>query len=63
MKRILKHKNDHMKDDKEAKGKPSQNQPNVFTPEPPQVMNPSERSKKDADDGKHSKDKKKEKKK
>lgn len=52
-----------MKDDKEAKGKPGQDQPNVFTPEPPQVMNPSERSKKDADDGKDSKDKKKEKKK
>ena len=52
-----------MKSDKNEKAKPDQNKPGVFTPEPPQVMNPTEHPKKNADGDKASKEKKKEKKK
>jgi hypothetical protein len=52
-----------MKSDKNDQTKGDQKTPNVHTPEPPQVMNPSEPPKKDADGDKASKDKKKEKKK
>jgi hypothetical protein len=48
-----------MKSDKEDKSKTDQNNPNVFTPEPPQVMNPSEHPKKNRDGEKASKNKKK----
>jgi hypothetical protein len=49
-----------MKNDKNDKSKPDQNNP-VHTPEPPQVMNPSEPPKRNADGDKTSKDKKKKK--
>jgi hypothetical protein len=52
-----------MKNDKDDKSKSGQNNPNVHTPEPPQVMNPSERPDKNADGDKASKSQKKEKKK
>jgi hypothetical protein len=48
-----------MKDDKDNKSKLDQNNPKVFTPEPPQVMNPSEPLKKNTDRDKASKRKKK----
>jgi hypothetical protein len=52
-----------MKSDKDDKSKPDQNSPNVHTPEPPQVMDPSKRPKKNGDGDNPSKSKKKEKKK
>ncbi|HMJ71092.1 MAG TPA: hypothetical protein VK508_19465 [Cyclobacteriaceae bacterium] len=52
-----------MKSDKNDKTKPDQNKPSVYTPEPPQIMNPSEQSKKSADENKASKSKKNAKKK
>lgn len=51
-----------MKSDKDDKSKPDQNKPKVFTPEPPQVMDPSERLKEKGNTGNASKSKKKEKK-
>ena len=51
------------KDNKKDKKGSDQKHPGVFTPEPPQVMNPSEHPKKNTDDSKSSKSKTKEKKK
>lgn len=39
-----------MNNDKDNKSKPDPNKPNVHTPEPPQVMNPSEEPRKHEDD-------------
>jgi hypothetical protein len=52
-----------MKSDKNDKTKPDQKNPSVYTPEPPQVMNPSERPKENAGGDKASKSKKNKKKK
>lgn len=52
-----------MNTDKPDPNKNESDNHNVVTPEPPQVMNPSEHPKKNSGDDKHSKNKKKEKKK
>lgn len=52
-----------MNNDKDDKDKKDQENPSVYTPEPPQVMNPTERPKKNTDEDKGPKEKKKEKKK
>ena len=52
-----------MENDKKDKTKSDTKNPNVYTPEPPQVMNPSEQPKKNSRSDKPSKTKKEEKKK